>query len=113
MHRQAHTNSKNNSIFTSGIEISEREYLLGSAFLVSFTAPSKQPFRVHLAFKSCYHLPNSYIINKFTILLEVKVENSCLKLLLNLILDSFTHANFGERLLSAVTVGLNFSLTIP
>ena len=37
----------------------EEEYLLGIAFLVSFTALKKQSFRVNSAFKSCDHAVNS------------------------------------------------------
>ena len=37
----------------------EWEYLCQSAFLVNWTAPNKEDFRIKLAFKSCDYLSNS------------------------------------------------------
>ena len=56
---------------SSPIPYPEYQYLFGSAFLVSFTVPKKQSFRVDFAFRSCDHLSNSYIIYKFTTLFGV------------------------------------------
>ena len=75
-----------------------------------------QSFRVKLVLKCCIHLSNSEMINTFTTFTGVKVILFYLKQLsLNsaLILELFTHINFGERLWFAVIGVLIFSFDIP